>query len=183
MGKIALLGLAGGVSAGATALAATGTLLPMAATSAISLGSIISSLGSAFSLVQGFAESRAVQQQGAAEMSSERYNMATQRLQSAQEEEKMRREQYLRSGKQMAASGGQGRGQGGNILDIMSDTAYQSELDILGLRTASEMNQGMSSSKIKNIKNSTSLSSASSILTGVTKLASGVSRLSDEGVI
>lgn len=164
--------LLGSAAAGATATtaatAATAGLFGVGGSfSALTALGTVSSLGSALFGMQ------AQIQQSAGEVSSTRFNAATEAIQSAQSESKLRREQYLRQGSQMAAAAGQGRGVSGNVLDIIADTAYQNELDILGLRQSNEMSQRLSQSKISATKQSSRLQTGSSILTGVSKLTTG----------
>jgi len=152
-GSAGLFGAAGVFSA-KTALGTLGT---------------VASLGS--SLFSGMADSR----QAGAEIQANRLNSANERYQAAETERNLRREQYLRSGSQIAAGAAQGRGISGNVLDIMADTAYQSEMDILGLRASNKISQELYKSSSKSIKSSSRLSTGASILTGVTKLSkSGV---------
>lgn len=137
------------------------------------IASVAGTLGTIASVGSTLFGVSASNKESAGEIESTRYNAATERITAAQQESKLRREQYLRGGSQLASGAAQGRGISGNILDIMADTAYQNELDILGLRTSTQMSQQLSQSKIKNIKSSRRLTTASGILTGVTKLATG----------
>jgi hypothetical protein len=152
------------------------TSLGASAATAGTLSTIVSGIGTAMSLMSSFTQNAAQQQGYAAEIESTKYNSAVERLSSAQQESAARREQYLRAGAQKAAGGAQGRGQGGNILDIMADTAYQSELDILGLRTGTELNSQLAKSRVSGIKKTAKLSTASNLLTGVSTLAGSVTK-------
>jgi hypothetical protein len=148
--------------------------LGVSAASAATIGSIVSGLGTALSIGSSFAQSRAQQNQFAADIETTKYNSYIDTIQSSDQQRKLTREQYLRAGSQMAAGGAQGRGQGGNLLDIMADTAYQSELDILGLRTANKMQQDLAASRVSSIKKSASTAKMGSLLTTVSGIASSV---------
>lgn len=157
-------------------------LLPVALTSlgvsagtAATIGTIASIGSTLFSIGSMFTGMKVADQQASAEIAATRYNAAIETKQAAEQEQKLRREQYLRAGSQMAAAGGQGRGFDGNVLDIMADTAYQSELDILGIRTSNQLSQQLAQSKIKSIKSSAKTSKMGSILTGVGDLLSSSS--------
>jgi hypothetical protein len=156
--------------------------LGVSTATAATIGTVVSGLGTALSIGSAISGSRAQQAQFGADIAATKYNSAIDTIQSSDQQRKMSRDQYLRAGSQMAAGGAQGRGQGGNLLDIMADTAYQSELDILGLRTANKMQQDLATSKVSSLKKSASTARMGSLLTTVSSIAGSMgSGISDYG--
>lgn len=161
-------------TAGASAvglLGAGGVFAPMAGSMA-GLFSGLGTLGTIASLGSSFLGSQASSAESAAEQTSAKYNAAVERINTAESIRAKTRDQYLRAGAQKAAGGAQGRGGGGNVLDIMADTAYQNELDILGMRQSQMMSQKLTDTKVKSMKKSNKISQGASILSGVAKLSS-----------
>ena len=174
--EVALLGSTfAGASAGigtVGALGVGGAFAPLAGSIASSFGTL-SGLASVASIGSSLFGMAGQNQQAGAEQSSTRYNAAIEATTAAETQQKLRREQYLRAGSQMAAGGSQGRGISGNVLDIMADTAYQSEMDILGSRVTSQMSQQLAKTNVSANKKSNRLQTGASILTGASKLVTG----------
>ena len=152
----------------------------------------IMSVGSAFASMGAERQSnkyelQALVNQTNAEIASEKYNQNIERVNAANEERQLRREQYLRAGKQIAAAGAQGRGISGNVLDIMADTAYQTELAITGIRDNRQLSAGLSESKIAAARSSLGYTSAAkatanqaTILGKIPKISSSLSTLGED---
>lgn len=167
-----------------------------AISSVVSVGTALFGLSSAVSGMQNNRASsnyeiQALQQQTQGEITAARYNSATEKLALAQKEQAARREQLLRAGNQVAQSGAQGRGTGGNALDIMADSAYQTELDILGGKQALALSESLYQSKVasaqaslgytsaakKMSSKSNILSSAPTIITSATAVGDSLGKL------
>lgn len=152
-----------------------------------SVASALVSVGSAVSSMNAQQQSnkyelQALVNQTNADIASEKYNQNIERVNAANEERQLRREQYLRAGKQMAAGGAQGRGISGNVLDIMADTAYQTEVAITGIRDSRQLSSGLSESKTASLRSSLGYTSAAktvanraTVLGYIPKITSAVS--------
>ena len=136
--------------------------------SGLGIAAIASAVATVGSTVIGIGAQKA---QAKGEIEQSKYEEASARRTTALEIQKEAREQSLRSGRQLSQAAGQGAGLSGNILDIMADTAYQSELSILGARENLMLTQTSEAARRNNIKTSSKLAQTGSILSGVTSLA------------
>lgn len=142
-----------------TALVAAGVGASTAA--AVSSAAGVLSIGSTLlSVVGGI-------QQGKAQEQSVKYNAAINRANSFRKEQQLHREQTLRAGRQIASAAASGRGTTGSVLDIMSDTAYQSELDVQSLRVTRGLDEQLKRTTLNNLRTSTYLSTGATLLGGV----------------
>ena len=154
----------GGAASAVGLLGAAGTFAPMAGSLAAGLGSIgtlgtIASLGSTFLGMQG------QKQQQKAEAVSNRTNAAIEATNSANQEIATRRDQYLRTGANVAAAGA-GGGQTGSALDILADNAAQDELNIIGIRKNATITQDVYKSKASSAKQAGKMNTYAGILSG-----------------
>lgn len=129
---------------------------------------LIASVGSSvIKTVQGInqinAETKAVKQESL-------YNEAAARRETAQAIAAEHREQTLRAGRQFTQGAAQGAGTSGNLLDIMSDTAYQSELSILGMRDSLMMARQNEQSRRANASSSARTGRAFTLLSGASSM-------------
>jgi len=143
-----------------TALIAAGMSASTAATvTSISTLASVASLGSTFIGMQG------QKQQQKAEAVSNRTNAAIEATNSANQEIATRRDQYLRTGANVAAAGA-GGGQTGSALDILADNAAQDELNIIGIRKNAAITQDVYKSKASSAKQAGKMNTYAGILSG-----------------
>lgn len=153
--------MSGATTAVATAMgasAATAASISTAVT-AVSTVASIASLGSTFLGMQG------QKQQAKAQEVSTRTNAAIDATNSANQEIATRRDQYLRTGSNIASAGASG-GQTGSALDILADNATQDELNIIGIRKNAAITQDLAKSQMSSAKASNKLNSYAGILSG-----------------
>lgn len=120
------------------------------------------------STVMGIGQQKA---QAKAEQEQSKYNEAVARRETALAIQKEHRDQYLRAGRQLSQGAAQGAGTSGSLLDIMADTAYQSELSILGMRESLMLTQTAEASRRSNIKKSSTSATYGSLLSGASDIA------------
>ncbi len=131
-----------------------------------SVGAGVASVGST---IAGMGAARG---QAKGEIAQSNYNEATARRDTALAIQRERRDQTIRAGRQFAQGAAQGAGTSGNLLDIMADTAYQSELSVLGMRDSLMVTQAGESSKRSNINSSYKKQVYGSLLSGAANLGS-----------
>lgn len=156
-----------GISSAAAAVGSA-SILP-------SLGTLatIASLGSTFLGMQG------QQQQQQAQVLTDRSQEITDRTNAAIEDANSsnqiiatRRDQYLRTGANIAAAGSSG-GLNGSALDILADNATQDELNIIGIRNNQQVIQDAASSRASINKQKSSITKQSNKLTTYSGILSG----------
>lgn len=137
----------------------TGVEIAAIASAVATVGSTVSSMGAQRAQAKG-------------EIAKSQYDEANARRETALNIQKETREQNLRAGRQLSQAAGQGAGLSGNILDIMADTAYQSELSVLGMRDNMMLAQTAGASERSNIKSSAKSAQMGSLLSGAAQLGS-----------
>lgn len=159
-----LLGTAAsGVAGTAAATAATAGLFGVGGSFA--LGTTLGTLGTVASLGSTFLGLQAQNQSAQAAEISNRTNLAIDESNSYNQEVSARREQYLRTGANIAAAGAGGTTTG-STLDVLADNAAQDELNIIGIRKNLSLTQDVASARSSSAKKANKLNSYAGILSG-----------------
>lgn len=133
----------------------------------------IASLGSTFLGMQG--QQQQAQAQVLTDRSqeiSDRTNAAIEDANSSNQVIAARRDQYLRTGANIAAAGASG-GLTGSALDILADNATQDELNIIGIRNNQQVVQEAASSRAAINKQKSAITKQSNKLSTYSGILSG----------